>query len=345
MRVSFCVVARNEQEYLLKLLLDLCNQTYDHSKIEVILVDGNSSDNTKDLMMEFKRNHSEFYDVIILDNPKKILSAGWNLAIRHSTGDVIIRLDAHASMPAEFISKNMEYIASGEDICGGPRPNIIENGSSWKETLLIAESSLFGSSIAPYRKSNKKRYVKSLFHATYRHEVFEKIGLYNEALGRTEDNEIHYRMRKSGYKLCYHPDIISYQYTRNNLKGMLKQKFANGYWVGLTLGVCPKCFSIYHFIPLCFIIGIIVTTIFAICGFSLLFKMLWILYWLVAILMSLLCFYRGNFNATLFALPIIFFLLHVNYGVGTLIGIMKIPFWRKGKNVYPRIENKNIKNV
>ncbi|MFQ8901868.1 MAG: hypothetical protein ACLR7D_08270 [Lachnospira eligens] len=69
---------------------------------------------------------------------------------------------------------------------------------------------MFGSSIAPYRNggngTGEKIYMKSLFHAAYRREVFDKIGHYNEALARTEDNEIHYRMRKAGFKLRFCPD-------------------------------------------------------------------------------------------------------------------------------------------
>ena len=116
---------------------------------------------------------------------------------------------------------------------------------------------MFGSSIASYRNNPGKTYVKSLFHAAYRREVFEKVGFFNEELVRTEDNEIHYRMRKAGYKLCFDPDIISYQYTRSSLKAMLKQKYANGYWIGKTSKVCPKCLSIYHFVPFAFVSAII----------------------------------------------------------------------------------------
>lgn len=88
--------------------------------------------------------------------------------------------------------------------------------------------------------------MKSLFHAAYRREVFEEIGHYNESLARTEDNEIHYRMRKAGFKLRFCPDIISYQHTRSSLPKMLKQKYGNGYWIGKTSKVCPGCLSIYH---------------------------------------------------------------------------------------------------
>ena len=85
--------------------------------------------------------------------------------------------------------------------------------------------------------------------------------LHNEALARTEDNEIHYRMRKAGFKLRFCPDIISYQHTRSSLPKMLKQKYANGYWIGKTSKVCPGCLSIYHFVPWAFVMAIIVTTV------------------------------------------------------------------------------------
>ena len=73
-----------------------------------------------------------------------------------------------------------------------------------------------------------------MFHAAYRRQVFDKVGFFNENLARTEDNEIHYRMREAGFKLCFDPDIISYQHIRSSLPKMLKQKYSNGLWIGKT---------------------------------------------------------------------------------------------------------------
>ena len=76
--------------------------------------------------------------------------------------------------------KNVKCIEEGEYVSGGPRPSIAEDDTPWKHTLLLAEKSMFGSSIASYRRSHKKKYVKSIFHGAYRKEVFEKAGLFNE---------------------------------------------------------------------------------------------------------------------------------------------------------------------
>ena len=261
MLVSFIIVAYNEENTLNKVFSDIKSQDYPHKLIEVILVDGMSTDNTKKIMREFSEEKHDFKRIVIKENPKKTLPCGWNVALKESKGDLIMRVDAHSTIPRDFISKNVECINSGEKICGGYRPNIIDEETSWKNTLLIAETSMFGSSIAPYRRNRGKSYVKSVFHGAYSREIFEKVGYYNELLDRTEDNEMHYRMRKAGYRICFNPNIISYQHTRNSLKKMINQKYSNGYWIGLTMGINPKCFSIYHFIPLMFILAIIFTTI------------------------------------------------------------------------------------
>ena len=135
-----------------------------------------------------------------------------------SVGDVIIRIDAHTHIPEDFTSKNIFLQEKGEYITGGSRPCLIDNPTPWKETLLKVENSMFGSSISKARKNTKSCYVKSMFHAAYKHEVFEKVGGFNTKLLRTEDNEMHYRIRKAGYKLYSDACIVSYQYARSNLK-------------------------------------------------------------------------------------------------------------------------------
>ena len=152
-------------------------------------------------------------------------------------------------------------------------------------------------------------------------------------------------MRQAGYKFAFYPDIISYQHVRNRLGKMLKQKFSNGYWIGLTLGVCPKCLSLYHFVPFAFvmasfslIIGLFITGKAklmrlknVICKLT---KLMWSLYGGLALAMSATSIYKAKEkrNRTNFLLPIIFLLLHFSYGIGTVVGLIKMPKWVKGLN-------------
>ena len=211
MKVSLCTIAHNEESVLNGLLRDIRDQNYPHNKIEVIMIDSGSSDRTHQIMEEFRDTDNGFYDVRIFTIEKKNQATAWNVAIEHATGDIIIRVDAHSKIPRQFVSRNVFNIKEGEDIVGGGRPNICANPNPWTKTLLAAEESLFGSSVADYRRpAAQKEYHDSLFHAAYRREVFANVGGFNESLGRTEDNELHYRIRKAGYKLCCCPEIISF---------------------------------------------------------------------------------------------------------------------------------------
>lgn len=333
MLVSVCIVAYNEENTLPRLLEDIKLQDYDTKKIEIVFVDSISNDGTRNIMDKFKyENQSKYNSIQILVNEKKKQAAGWNVAIKNAKGDVIIRLDAHASIPCDFIKQNMFYIESGEYVVGGRRPNLSEEDTPWQRTLLSAESSMFGSSIASFRRGSKKQYVKTMFHAAYRKCVFDKIGGFNESLGRTEDNELHYRIREAGYKLCFSSDIISYQFARSNLKKMLIQKYGNGYWVGITLKACPKCLSIYHFVPALFVIGIVVTSILIALGVPYFALLMWGMYWSLSIIMAVLAVIKQKKHIYQILLPALFFMLHLSYGIGTLHGILKIPFWKQTTN-------------
>lgn len=330
MIITFCIVAYNEAGAIDNLLLDLTNQDYPHKKIEVVLIDGKSTDSTKEIMLKFKtENENDFYNILVLDNNKKTLPCGWNVALENYTGDAIVRVDAHARIPNDFIKKNIIHLSNDEYVCGGYRPNIISDETKWNKMLLSAETSMFGSSIADYRRQSKDRCVNSIFHGAYRREVFDKIGGYNEKLTRTEDNDIHYRMREAGFDIHFHSDIISYQHIRSTFKKMIKQKYLNGYWIGMTMGINPKCFSLYHFVPFAFIIGIILTTVLSFMGFWQLSALMWSLYVLFAVFNTVSSFIRDNFNPFDLLLPFVYFTLHMAYGMGTLIGLIKMPFVKK----------------
>ena len=289
-----------------------------------------STDGTYEKMVRFKETDFGFRDVKIVRAPKRNQAASWNEALMVFTGDVVIRVDAHARIPRNFVSRNVYNLKQGEDVVGGGRPNISSNVSSWKLTLLAAEDSLFGSSIAGYRRpSTEKEYMDSLFHAAYRREVIAKVGGFNEDLGRTEDNEFHYRIRMAGYKMCCCPDIISYQHSRNTLKHMIKQKYGNGKWIGLTLSECRGCLSYFHFAPFLFVMALAACIVLAVFGLTFPLQVLLVLYGMFDFVNSVSCCTLKNIQPQFILLPVIFPLLHVAYGIGTIVGLLQIPFWQR----------------
>ena len=116
-KISFIVVAYNAAQSLDALLGDLLAQTVDPRQLEALLVDSASTDDTAQIMRRFAERAP--FEVKLLENPKRWLACGINVALRAATGDAIIRLDAHARMPKDFLQKNLDALARGKDIVGG----------------------------------------------------------------------------------------------------------------------------------------------------------------------------------------------------------------------------------
>lgn len=329
MLVSFIVVALNAGNKLNSLINELQKQDYEHKNIEIIFVDSDSNDNTKEIMFKLANSNHDFSRVCVLNNPKKILPCGWNIALKESKGDIILRVDAHSSIPKDFVRRNVECITGGQKICGGRVKSIIEDNSKLARVLLLAENSAFGGGIAAFRRKQTDGYVKTLAFAAYSKEVFEVVGKYDERLARTEDNEMHYRMKKAGYKFYYNSKIYSTRYSRNSIYKMMKQKFLNGYWIGLTMAIAPKAFELYHFTPFIFLLSLMVSLFVMIFGKSMFFLLISGFYLFGTIIMSLFSSTQEKDNVLVIFLPLLLFLIHISYGVGTLVGVIKMPFWKK----------------
>ena len=360
MTISLAIVAYNEEKCLPLLLEDIREQSYPHDKIEILLVDSFSEDKTKEEMESFAEEGG-FRQIRVYDNPGCRQSTGWNVAIREFLADesktsaALVRVDAHARIPSDFIQRCVEALGDDntcrEDVVGGVRPTICESDSAWSKTLWMAEESMFGSSTSSIRRMSDqnteenpvviedpadRNYVKTVFHACYRREVLEKLGGFREDLGRTEDNEFHYRIRNNGYRIYCSPNIYSEQYVRPTLRGMLKQKAGNGFWIGRTLGIAPGCISLYHLVPFAFVMAILTTIVLCVIGYPVFLQLLTAVYASAAVLMAVFSAFsmqrnRDRVPPTALLLPVIFFCLHVSYGAGTLIGLLSIPFGRKKK--------------
>ena len=153
----------------------------------------------------------------------------------------------------------------------------------------------------------------------YRKEVFDKVGLADERLLRTEDNEFHYRVRKAGYDIIFNPEIESYQYIRPTFTKMIQQKFANGYWIGLTSHICRDCLSLFHFGPGVFVATLLVLMMLTPISFAPLLTVFG-LYLLAVLGLSIFEISKQKYNHTLLLIPFIMIAVHFAYGIGTIKG-------------------------
>jgi len=319
-KISFIIVAYNAAGSIGALLEDLLAQTIEHRQIEALLVDSASDDATRAIMLDFAEKAP--FDVKVLDNPKRWLAAGINVALAAATGDAVIRLDAHARIPKDFLQNNLFALERGEDIVGGCVAGGTPN-TAWESVLRTVDTSRFCGGAAPFRNSGQARYVDTLAYALYRREVYSAVGEYDERLRRTEDNDMHYRMRKAGYRFYFSPTICSYHAARSTFRGQIRQKWGNGYWIGRTMHIQPRCFAPRHLIPAVFVLAVL-------CGILFCPVSVWPLAALLTVYLLTDLFFSvqsaleqsGKKLLCLIALPFLFPIVHIVYGAGTLLGLL-----------------------
>jgi GT2 family glycosyltransferase len=329
--VSLVVIAYNEEQAIAGLLGDIVAQDYPHDKVELLFVDSASTDGTRTLLEEFARKEGSFANVRVLDNPARFLPQGCNVALRAYAGDVFVRVDAHARIPVDFIRRNVEVLESGESACGGVRPTVLQQPTPWREALLLAENSAFGSSPAAYRRGQERSVADSVFHGAYRREVFDTVGPYDERLLRTEDNDMSYRIRKAGFHIVLDPAIRSEQFVRSSLRRMVRQKEANGYWIGRMAYIQPGAISLFHLVPIAFVLALLAFLLVGLLLSWLPLIALAVLYLAADLGMAIRAILQApGRTVALLALPFIFPLIHVSYGLGTIRGLIVGLFREKG---------------
>lgn len=320
---SVIVPVYNEEKYIENFLMSLKEQSYDLSKIEWIFVDGNSTDNTKKIIEQF--SHREKFPVILLDNKQRKTPQSLNMAIGCAKGKYIIRLDAHARYYPEYIEKCIYYLDNMDiDNVGG----VAETKSNGFVGKAISKmlSTKFGVGDSGFRVGEGNRYVDTVPFGAFRRETFEKVGLFNTKLLRSEDNDINARIRENGGKIWLSEDIRFEYFCRDTVSGILKMALQNGNALFHTLRANPKAMSVRHCIPFLFVLSLIFMTCMSIIFplvFGILFAIELGLYFMINVYFSFVNKFPQYGLVTIWLYP----LFHITYGIGSLLGLFGVELY------------------
>jgi glycosyltransferase involved in cell wall biosynthesis len=316
--VSVVIPTYNEEKYIKNCILSLLKQDYPQNQMEWIFVDGCSSDRTKEIIESYKHKFPQL--IRVYNNPNKTVPYAMNIGIKSSVGKYIIRLDAHSEYADNYISKCVYYLDTTDaDNVGG----VAETKSSGfvGNAIAFMLSSKFGVGNSQFRINGKSGYVDTVPFGAFRREVFEKYGFYDERLTRNQDNEMNYRIRKNGGKIYMAEDIKLAYFCRDSIKGIAKMAMTNGKWNVITMKLCPGAMGIRHFIPLIFLLSLIIVPLLTI-FFPVLGKLILMevgLYLLLSLTFSIKSSKEFKYIPLLFALFPIF---HLFYGLGSLVGLI-----------------------
>ena len=317
-KVSLVIPVRNEENHIQTCIESILNQDFPIDKLEVIFIDGNSSDDTKKIINNYVEKYPDL--IILFDNPQKTVPFAMNIGIKNSIGDYIIRLDAHSEYPNNYISDCIRTIENIEaDNVGGLALTKGKGfiGNAFAKVL----SSKFGVGNSGFRTNAKSGYVDTVPFGAFKKETFEKYGYYDERLTRNQDYELNYRIRKMGGRIYLNSDISLTYFCRSTLSCILKQSYENGKWNIITSKLCPGTMSVRHFIPLIFTVSLIGLPILgfmhSLFNLILLFEL--ILYFGITSIVSL----KVAQNLKEMAMLVLLFpLFHISYGLGSLVGLL-----------------------
>ena len=263
-----------------------------------------------------------------MQNRDKFTPFGLNIGIKQAKGDIIIRMDAHASYQEDYISKCIYYLEKYKaDNVGGIIKTLPGKDTFIARAISLSLSHVFGAGNAYFRIGSKEpQFVDTVFGGCYRKEIFDKIGFFNEKMIRSQDFEFNLRLKKSGGKILLVPEIISYYYAQPTILGFLRHNFIDGFWVTYPYFKFKiEAFSWRHLTPLVFFTGLFLSFFFSF--FSLFFLFLFIsglfLYCFFNVYFSFKISRRQKNIGYFFVMPYIFLIRHFFYALGSFWGIIK----------------------
>ncbi len=326
--ISVICPCLNEEKFIEECIKSLLLQDVQTDSMEVIFVDGGSTDNTKKILQHYIDKYPQLR---ILDNPKHIAPTAMNIGINAAQGKYIVRIDAHALYPTNYISTLIHYLEELPDAQNVGCAWKTEPRSQSKKALAIAEvlSNKYGIGGASFRiGTDSIKEVDTVPFGCFRKKDFEKFGYYDERLTRNQDIELNNRIKLNGGKIYLIPDITCTYFARDTYKDLMRNNYANGKWNILTIHYTRlfSSLSIRHFVPLLFVLSIflplVLSPIYPLIAIISIIS-LTLYFCLFSALSIHLSITKGLSFLHLFAA---FFLLHNSYGIGSIVGIFSLPF-------------------
>lgn len=321
--VAVIIPTLNEEHFITCCLESVLGQTYPTEKMDIMVVDGGSTDNTCALVREMS---SRCANIRLLDNPKRYQSAAFNIGVQASNAPYIIRMDAHATYDQQYVEHCVDLLANHPEYgnVGGVWDIRPQNSSLIARANALLNQLKFGIGGAAFRMGATAQAVDTVPFGAFRRQVVEQVGGMREDLARGEDNEYNARIRKAGYTIWLDPNIRSTYYARATWSSSCKQMYSNGISIGNLVYIDRNAIGLRHLVPLAFVLALILSLI-AACftGYGwYAFGVIAGAYTLAAIVADIDACCKHGWEYVLI-LPPLFFSVHVSYGIGTLIGLVR----------------------
>jgi succinoglycan biosynthesis protein ExoA len=248
-RVSVVIPCLDEEKTIGALLQALGGQTFPAHEMEVLVVDGRSSDGTRDVV-EWIARSVPVPRVRLLDNPDRVIPRALNIGIDAARAPIVVRMDAHSIPDAHYVERSVSALERDKgDVVGGVWEAQTPDARPMARGIAAAVTSPVAAGNALYRFATRPASVDTVPFGTFRRDLARRIGGYDDSLHVNEDYEFNARVRAAGGTVWMDPAIRSRYTPRSSLRALARQYVRYGYWKAEMLTRHPGTMRLRQALP------------------------------------------------------------------------------------------------
>ncbi len=253
--VSIVIPCRNELGYIGPCLDSILASDYPQDRLEVVIADGLSDDGTREVIRRYVLIHPR---ITMIDNLKRITPCAMNLAIRAARGAVIVRMDAHAMYPADYLRRLVlaQQETEAENV-GTVVVTLPADDTAVAAAIAVGLSHPVGVGNSHFRVGTTvRKWVNHVPFGCWRRELFDRIGFFDEELARDQDVEFNSRLLNHGGRILLLPDVASRYHARRTMRQLARMLYQYGYFKPLVARKSGKILTIRQLVPSLFVLGV-----------------------------------------------------------------------------------------
>jgi glycosyltransferase involved in cell wall biosynthesis len=326
--VTLLVAMRNEERFIEGCLRSILAQDYDPELLEVLVLDGLSSDRSVPIAQGLVGTRGGWR---VLENRGVTQSSGWNLGIAEASGEVVGIVSAHAELAPDYVSRAVEtLLRTGADLVGGP---VRAHGLTYVgRAIAIGTGSPFGVGHTRGQEAVEGGEVDTVFQGVCRRALYDRIGGFDEEMVRNQDDELSYRLRRHGGRIVSNPAIRSVYYNRGTVPSLARQYFHYGFWKVRVMQLLARQMRPRQFAPAVLVVVLLATGVWAVVADEgrLALAVVAGSYLIANLVATAVTAYRHGLRYAPL-LPVVFATLHLAYGSGFLVGLVRWYVLRRGR--------------
>lgn len=323
--VSIILPVRNEEHFIDSAVTAIFAQEYPSDRFELIVAEGMSTDRTHQKVQDLSKHYP---NIRLIENPKKIVPTGLNLAIQEAKGDVVIRMDGHCQYPKDYVSKVVGMLEqTGAANVGGVLVAVGDSTYAQTAIRLAYQSPLSaGTALRSYESHDFTKEVDDVHGGCWRKDTLISVGCFDEMMVRNQDDELSFRIRKQGGRILQDASIRVRYFVRDSFGKLYKQFMQYGYWKVPVIQKHPKQASLRHAMPALLVGAFIVLATLSVFSYDarVILGLFAFAYLAAITLTALIISIKSNTVRHFPGVSMALLCMHFGYGVGFILGLYRL---------------------